>query len=341
MKKNRRNKKVFPKGTAYVVAGLICCVILCIFLFLRHANGTSAIISNSSPATETTPIVSTQTLAPTPRPTPLPTPTPTPPSLPQSSLWKPVALSDMPGITAIEEAIIHPDTKSTVTALEMDMSKVQLNEVGGTEEPGGKLGVIGTGVIPASVQSSGSLVAAFGGGFQYRDGEYGMILNGTTYVPLKNNIATLVGYTDGTLKIINYTGQDLGTNVAFVRQNCPIILNNGVVNIVDESNVSVWGRLDTDAIATWRTGVGITANGNLIYAVGNPVTPTLLANALKTAGAVNGMQLDINPYWVRFTLFDKFSAGTYKPSIIMSGMYNAYHEFLTGYTKDFFYITKK
>ena len=45
--------------------------------------------------------------------------------------------------------------------------------------------------------------------------------------------------------------------------------------------------------------VGVDANGGLVWA-GGRVSPLDLANALIAAGAVRGMQLDINPDWVGF-----------------------------------------
>ena len=52
-----------------------------------------------------------------------------------------------------------------------------------------------------------------------------------------------------------------------------------------------------------RGGVGVDANGGLVWA-GGRISPLDLANALIAAGAVRGMQLDINPDWVGFNSYD-------------------------------------
>ncbi len=49
--------------------------------------------------------------------------------------------------------------------------------------------------------------------------------------------------------------------------------------------------------------MGVDANGGLIWA-GGRVSPLDLANALVAAGAVRGMQMDINPDWVNFNSYD-------------------------------------
>ena len=48
----------------------------------------------------------------------------------------------------------------------------------------------------------------------------------------------------------------------------------------------------------WRSGVGVDANGALIYAGGNSLSVLSLARTLQAAGAVRAMELDINTDWV-------------------------------------------
>ena len=264
--------------------------------------------------------------------------------LPDEGHWKPVSLNSFPNQTVAVQTFVRPDPDRSfayATLIEMDMSKLVLSSVGGTQEPGGKVGVHGAGKIPSEVRASGKLVAAFDGGFQYSDGQYGMIVGSQTYLPLQTKLATLVGYSDGRLKIMKYDGQALGSGVSFVRQNCPMLIENSLISFENEADKKLWGRTLTSDIYTWRSGVGLTANGNLLYAVGNSLTPLTLARALKSAGAVNAMQLDINPFWVRFSLFNGFANGVYTSDVLMKEMHNGASEFLNGYNKDFFYVSKK
>ncbi len=56
-------------------------------------------------------------------------------------------------------------------------------------------------------------------------------------------------------------------------------------------------------VATARSAVGVDANGALVLAQAR-VTPQGLADALVAAGAVRGMQLDINPDWTSMVLYN-------------------------------------
>ncbi len=259
-------------------------------------------------------------------------------------IWHSIPLPIFPNESVIDYTFVRPDPTrpyAYVTLAQMDMSKLKLGTVAGKSQPGGPVGNSGPGVIPEDVVKSGKLVAAFNGGFQYRDGKYGMIVGGKTYLPLENDIGTLVGYNDGTLQIVRYTGQDFGQNVAFIRQNCPILIENGQIFALNEEDKKLWGRTFNADIFTWRSGVGLTANGNLIYAVGNNLSPQTLAEALKMAGAVNAIQLDINPFWVRFNIFRPTGAGTYKSITLTKDLKDGSTSYLNGYGKDFFYVYAK
>jgi len=54
----------------------------------------------------------------------------------------------------------------------------------------------------------------------------------------------------------------------------------------------------------WRSALGVTANGALIYAQGPALDPLQLAVLLVRAGVVRGMELDINPDWPVFAIYD-------------------------------------
>jgi len=258
--------------------------------------------------------------------------------------WYNRPLKEFPSEEVMAYTFVRPDPTrpfAFVTLAQMDMNKMSLGVVAGTKQPGGPAGNPGPGIIPDKIVKSGNLVAAFDGGFQYRDGGYGMIVGDKTYLPLKNDVGTLVGYNNGKLKIINYAGQDLGKGVIFVRQNCPILVENGDVFAVNEKNKHLWGRTFNSDIYTWRSGIGLTKEGNLLYAVGNNLSPLTLATALKMAGAVNAIQLDINPFWVRFNIFEPSGTGGYKTATLTKDLKDGSKAYLTGYSKDFFYVYKK
>lgn len=262
-------------------------------------------------------------------------------------IWENRPLRQFAGKEVMAYTFVHPDQDrsfATTTIVQLDTSVMKMGSVAGTQQPGGPVGKPGPGVVPKDIVDSGKLIAAFDGGFQYKDGAYGMIVGDMTYLPLKNDLGTLVGYKDGALKIINYEGQPLGDGVTFVRQNCPILVSDGNVSAGDPRNKTLWGRLATGTvdIFTWRSGIGLTKEGNLLFAVGNNLTPTTLAIALKAAGAVNAIQLDINPIWVRFNIFEPTTElGKYDSATLIKDLADGSKEYLNGYAKDFFYLYKK
>jgi hypothetical protein len=141
------------------------------------------------------------------------------------------------------------------------------------------------------------LLATFNGGFTYIDGHNGSAIDGRTYEPLKDGLATLIGYRDGRVAIKTWTGGPAaGADVAFARQSLPLIVRDGRLNPALNDS-SQWGFTLGNAVRVWRTGVGIDRRGNLIYAAANDQTVITLARILQRAGAVQAMQFDINPEW--------------------------------------------
>jgi hypothetical protein len=53
----------------------------------------------------------------------------------------------------------------------------------------------------------------------------------------------------------------------------------------------------------WRSALGVTSHGALIYVQGPGLDPLQLALLLVRAGAVRGMELDINPDWPIFATY--------------------------------------
>jgi hypothetical protein len=141
------------------------------------------------------------------------------------------------------------------------------------------------------------LLATFNGAFVYVDGRNGSNINGRTYEPLRDGLATLIGYADGRVDVKTWTGgPNAGPQVAFARQSLPLIVDNGRLNPALNDS-SQWGYTLGNAVRVWRTGVGIDRRGNLIYAAADDQTVITLARILQHAGAVRAMEFDINPEW--------------------------------------------
>ncbi len=231
---------------------------------------------------------------------------------------------------------------SVVNLVFIPMKVYMLGAVAGTKYPGGPTFTPGTGKVPLDIQESGRLIAAFNGGFKEKDGHYGMYSDNITYVPLRKGLATLYIYNNGHLEISAYDGNPIPQDVVTARQNGPFLVLDGKTTAITSMGIDYWAGTATGGYITWRSGVGITPNGDLIYAVGPSLTPTALADALRLAGSVNAMELDINAFWVRFNIFAWDSVKrTYTYFPLVKGLADGGKEFLNGYQKDFFYLYKE
>jgi hypothetical protein len=258
-------------------------------------------------------------------------------------IWTAVALPQLGARIDIARTFVRPDpmrSYAIASLIQLNMNDLKLHAVAGTEQPGAPIGNPGSGMISSTDQATTRVVAAFNGGFQYKDGKYGMIVEGKTYVPLQPGLATLIIPVTGTpvIKRASDTRVKAGTDA--IRQNGTMIVEHGVVTPETAvGSTALWGLTVTNSMYTWRSGIGITSAGNLIYAVGPSLTTATLASSLRAAGAVDAMQLDINPFWVRFVLFEPSAAGSYTYQSLVKEMQNGGFAYLHGYKKDFFYLT--
>lgn len=157
---------------------------------------------------------------------------------------------------------------------------------------------------PATIPSSQlpGLAASFNGGFKLKDAAGGYYDHGTTASPLVPGAASLVIYRDGHATV-GVWGADvtMSPSVAFVRQNLKPLITGGVVASNLDSNVEAsWGTTVGGSLAVWRSGLGVTSSGDLVYVGGDALSVSALADLLHRAGAVTAMQLDINKAWVSF-----------------------------------------
>jgi hypothetical protein len=144
------------------------------------------------------------------------------------------------------------------------------------------------------------LLATFNGGFTHDDGNNGSAVNGHTDEPMVDGNATLIGYRSGRVAIVKWKGgPNVASNVAWARQSLTPIVWNGRLNplLNTDPNSPQWGYTLGGVTRIWRTAVGVDRRGNLIYVVANDQTVISIAQILVHAGAVRGMEFDINPEW--------------------------------------------
>ncbi|MEY2460479.1 MAG: hypothetical protein QOG30_2309 [Acidimicrobiaceae bacterium] len=228
---------------------------------------------------------------------------PASPALPNEGVWQ-ALVSTSDGHTAVAEAQIRPDAihTSVLGALVwIDPTRVQLLEVPGTVEPGGKWPVAGT--IPTDLRPR--LIGAFNGGFRFKDSAGGYFSAGQAAPALVDGTASLVIRKDGTVDVGQWGRDDvMGPNIASVRQNLPLIIDGGQpVPGIDDNTNNRWGDTLGSRVFVWRSAVGVRADGTLVYAASDGLTAVSLADMMVRAGVVRAMELDINPNWVTFNLF--------------------------------------
>ncbi len=284
-----------------------------------------------------------------PKAMPLPAITPLiRPALPGEGVWTTDGLPPPgPGQPLIvAKTFLRPDPArpyAIVTLLQFDMRYLSLRIVAGKTEPGGPLGHNGPGAIPAADQQGDALFAAFNGGFKYSDGHYGLMANGVVYVPPQPNAATIAITAKGQITLGAW-GRDPGltaSNASLVawRQNASLMIDHGQLNPLTNDGAA-WGGVYLNKAYTWRSGLGTTDHGTLLYGAGDSLSAATLGQAMRAAGAYMAMQTDINPVWVRAFLYQRSADGQLQIAKLHPGMQGTGKEYLQGTERDFFYITR-
>ncbi|MFG1912022.1 phosphodiester glycosidase family protein [Kribbella sp. NPDC048928] len=193
--------------------------------------------------------------------------------------------------------------------------------------------------VPAADRSA--LVATFNAGFKMKDSKGGWWTAGTSAVPLTDGRASLVILRDGSAQIGTWNQTVRMTkNVVAVRQNLdPVIVDGRVVDGLTVNANGRWGTVRSQFQYTWRSGVGIDANGNLIYVAGSKLTLATLAAAMHQAGIVQGMELDIHAAMVSFDIEQPGANGVVNGKRLLGSMNSPANRYLVDDQRDFFYVT--
>ena len=203
---------------------------------------------------------------------------------------------------AIQIAYLRPDKKHTsylAGIAWMSGSLLKLVQHPGFSDPGR----IKLWSQPATIPTAQriGLAAAFNGGFKIKNSRGGFYADGHTAGTLVPGAASLVIYSDGHSDIISWPKRKLGPDIVSVRQNLTLLINKGeIAPSLDKNVLANWGWTIKNAYFVWRSGIGITANGDLVFVAGNALSIQSLANLLQRAGAVRAMELDINAQWISY-----------------------------------------
>ena len=233
---------------------------------------------------------------------------PVSPALPGEGVFVPV---NSTGDPLIQVTFVRPDSVHTsyLTGVAWMSHKMRFVLHPGFEDPG--LGAGWTQPDKVATSQYPGLLATFNAGFKLKDAGGGYYDHGVTAGTLTPGAASLVIYRDGHATVgtwgvdVNMTPQ-----VAFVRQNLqPLIANGTLAPNLDANVQSTWGATIGGAFSVWRSGIGVTKQGDLVYAMGEAMSVADLATVLRQAGAVNAMQLDINTSWVSYMWYSKNGSG--------------------------------
>jgi hypothetical protein len=183
----------------------------------------------------------------------------------------------------------------------MDTGLLHARLYSGSLSPGGVFWKL---TAPVSPSASRTLVAAFAGGFLLKVSGGGYLSEGHLVAPLRVGAASLVIYKNGSATVGQW-GRDVGMNpsIVAVRQNLTLLVDHGLaVAGLNRNDVSAWGASLYLKPNTWRSGLGVTSTGALVYVAG-PMNIVDLAQTLVRAGAVRAMPLDMNPLWPVFATY--------------------------------------
>ena len=307
----------------------------------RLAHGQLVAKAPASAVLEPSPMVQAPTASPGPAtptawvgrvPSPSPVPTAEGRRLADGIVWRGSVKPDM----------ARPYVDAEV--VEIDPTLLQIKIVPGTWEPRPTTGLVGSGVIPSDDWPA--LVAAFNGGFAAMHGQYGMMVDRKVYLPARDGVATLAVYEDGSIRMGTW-GRDLTQTPDMVsyRQNCPPLIENGTIT-AETGKLTLWGLSVSDEVYLYRSGLGLTKDGRLLYVCGRSLSAYTLARALQMAGAWYAMQLDVDEFHVAFITYDvQPNQGGGPPTVtghkLLPNMRGFDTFFLKPFQLDFFYLVRR
>ena len=100
--------------------------------------------------------------------------------------------------------------------------------------------------------------------------------------------------------------------------------------------MSNWGATLGGGYYVWRSGIGITKDGRVVYVYGSALNAQDLGELLQRAGAVEGMQMDINPAWMKFDYYQaKGNPSDPTPVPLLPTQQPSPYSYYTPSTRDF------
>lgn len=296
----------------------------------------------------------------TPEPAPeLPTSVPTPPFEPEPGskqqvrswppaddalIWRPVEHGFLPrprGAPLSYHAVTRPDPERPYVEAELvefDMRYLELGIRAGYMEPKPETGPPEGGHVPEDPLAYQRIVATMNGGFQSVHGQFGMKSDGRLLVRPKPGYATVRVDEAGSVELGTWTEADRAEDFVSFRQNLEPLLLGGVF---DPSGRGHFGdHLLHGGVFTERSGLCVNARKNLVFVWAKDIDPKGLAEAMRRAGCVYGMHLDMNPGHcsLSFHKVESFQPLRAQSVLLNREMKVNASRFLRWSPKDFFYL---
>jgi hypothetical protein len=227
--------------------------------------------------------------------------------------------------------------RSGVTLLRFDQRLVHLALHAGSGEPAGQGWTYGDRIGASEIHR---VLAAFNGGFKLSYGSVGFLADGHAAVALTVGLGSIVTYQNGTTDIGAWQEgvPASGLKVASVLQNLHLLVEHGVVApTVHNCIEGCWGGTLGGGPYVARSALGITGDGQLVWAAGESLSPSMVAQALVDAGVVRAVELDINPEWVAGYLYIHHGAGPTAVPVV-PGQLGIPGRLLAPYSRVFFTI---
>jgi hypothetical protein len=232
------------------------------------------------------------------------------PSIPGEGQWSPVGRT-VKGVPAIYVTTLRPDalhTSYVAGVAWMDTKLLSARLYSGSWIPGGGPYPF---TAPVRTPQARTLVAAFNAGFLMNSANGGYYTNHHMEIPLRPGAASFVVYRNGTSNVVAWTrSMKVTSKIVSVRQNLDLLVDDAKpVAGLQANDTSKWGATLGNSVYVWRSGLGVTSDGALVYVGGPGLNITDLANLLVRAGAVRAMELDINTDWVNYSYYSPSPLG--------------------------------
>jgi len=262
------------------------------------------------------------------------------PALPEEGVWQ--TLVSLHGQPAIQAAFLRPDAQHTsylVGVAWLNQKLVTMVLHPGYSVPGGS-GWSQPFYVPTSRRDA--LLATFNSGFTMQDNNGGYWQDGQSAAPLRQGGASMVLFKDGHVDVVKWNSPAPGPDVAAVRQNLGMLVENGKISPdVNSTTTRTWGKTVGNATFVWRSALGVRKDGSLVFVVGASMSVPTLANIVHDAGAVNAMELDINKAWTNFMTYTHPSAGVAVPHMLTKDAHPNPYRYLQTSSRDFVAVSAR